>query len=423
MAKYLPFFLFIIFINVFIISGCKSENAQKTKIEFWTIALKPQFTEYINSVINKYENNNPQIEIEWLDLPYSVIMQKFMSSIAGGMPPDLVNLDANYAFILARRNALCSTSEYVNESVKNLYFEKLWNTVVVNDINYAMPWYASTQILIYNTSIFEKAGFKPGQYPQTWDEIADYAKIIKDKTGNYGYMPSNLPLPELFNVWQMFGVQIVDNECKQVLFNTPVAIERLEWYVNLYKNGYLPKETLIKGYQGAIDLYQSGKLGMFIAGPQFLLRIKQNAPDVFNLTDVAEIPKGTEKIVPAGVMNLVVPKASRHKKESYDFALFLTNAANQLEFCKLVPLLPTIKDAAESDIFEKLYSDPLIVKAINISLTQLPYAKDMSFGLKNRNELDRVMKDACEKAFYDKISAKDAIVKATEEWNKILNEE
>ncbi len=44
---------------------------------------------------------------------------------------------------------------------------------------YGMPWILDTKYLFYNKEILEKAGIKTP--PKTWDELAEQAKIIKDK--------------------------------------------------------------------------------------------------------------------------------------------------------------------------------------------------------------------------------------------------
>ena len=44
---------------------------------------------------------------------------------------------------------------------------------------YGMPWILDTKYLFYNKEILEKAGITAP--PKTWDELAEQAKIIKDK--------------------------------------------------------------------------------------------------------------------------------------------------------------------------------------------------------------------------------------------------
>jgi len=64
-------------------------------------------------------------------------------------------------------------------------------------------------------------------------------------------------------------------------------------------------------------------------------------------------PRGTLGLVPASNQVLVVPKMSPHQREAVDFGLFVTNDANQLEFCRRVAILPSTKVAAAHDYFRR----------------------------------------------------------------------
>ncbi|MCD6310689.1 MAG: sugar ABC transporter substrate-binding protein, partial [Candidatus Eremiobacteraeota bacterium] len=337
--------IFILSIVFHLQVGCTGEEkVEKTKLEFWTISLKPTYNDYMNDLIARYELLHPDVELEWIDIPINVVMQKLMASIAGGASPDVVNLNTDYALVLAQNNALLSMDRVVPRDIKAGYFENLWNACEWKGESYAIPWYVSTQLIMYNKKIFKEAGLLP-RAPSSWDEVANVAGIIKEKTGIYGFMPAI----KLINDWRMDGIPVLDSSKKHALFDRREAVKKLEWYVDLRKRDLIPAETLVLGYQGALDRYQAGNLGMLITGPQFLLRIKINAPDVYNVTGVGPYPVGKAGIVPVATMNFVVPKASKNREKAVELALFFTNDENQLKFCKLVPLLPSRKKTARDE--------------------------------------------------------------------------
>ena len=41
--------------------------------------------------------------------------------------------------------------------------------------------------LIYNMDIFQKAGLDPSKGPETWEDVKNFSKQIKDKTGKAGF--------------------------------------------------------------------------------------------------------------------------------------------------------------------------------------------------------------------------------------------
>lgn len=420
----LVLFLFIFLstaAGIFLLShltGCAESSPGPTdSLEFWTISLRPTYDKYIQDLILTYEERNPGVHIEWIDIPINVVMQKLMASIAGGVSPDLVNLNSEYAMILSQNNALVDMDAAVPDEIKRRYFPGLWRAAEYNGHNYAIPWYVSTQVVMYNASIFMKAGLSPDCPPATWDDVARCARAIKDKTGIYGFMPAI----KLLDEWQCLGAPVLSADRKKAVFDSPLGIARLAWYADLFKADYLPRETITQGYQGALDRYQSGSLGMLIAGPQFLLKVKQNAPDIYKETRIAPLPIGKAGIVPAATMNVVVPKASRHRREAVKFALFLTNEENQLNFCKLVPLLPSAVLTAKDPYFVTGKGLGVEDEAVRVSIKQLVYAKDLSLGLKNSPELGRALKEAVENALYGRMTPAFALRQAAAKWNEILS--
>lgn len=52
---------------------------------------------------------------------------------------------------------------------------------------YGIPSNNEVMFLLYNKSLFSKAGLDPNKPPATWAELAAYSKTIHDKTGAYGF--------------------------------------------------------------------------------------------------------------------------------------------------------------------------------------------------------------------------------------------
>ncbi|MCE1248467.1 MAG: ABC transporter substrate-binding protein [Firmicutes bacterium] len=409
-----------VFIIIAVAAGCAPKHAidpGKTKIEFWTISLSPTYNDYVNGMIAEYEKQHPDVQIEWLDIPMNAIKQKLMASIAGGVPPDVVNVNTEFAQLMAQNNAIVNMDSAVPDVSKALYFEGLWNAAKFEDKNFAIPWYVTTRLVIYNKELFKKAGLDPEKPPTTLEEVGQYARQIKEKTGEYGYFPIIKFLDDL----QADGVPIVSKDMKTATFNSPEGLAMLDWYTNLYKEKVIPDETLTEGLQGAVNLYQGGKLGMLIAGPTFINRIEKDAPGIYKVTGVGPMPTGKTGIIPAATMNLIVPISSKNREKAVDFALFVTNDKNQLQFCKLVPMLPSTKKAAEDEFFRQDTGKPLQDKARKISIEQLFKARDLSLGLKNQNDLNRAIKEMLESSFYGRTTTKQAIDKAVKDWNEVLN--
>ena len=99
-------------------STASGETAEPVTLEFWTIALQPTFTDFLNGLIDKYEAENPGVTINWVDLPYDSIQQKLVTATAGGTSPDVVNLNTQMTLTLAGKGALVDLEKEANRGAE-----------------------------------------------------------------------------------------------------------------------------------------------------------------------------------------------------------------------------------------------------------------------------------------------------------------
>lgn len=387
------------------------------ELTFWTISLSPTYDDYINDLIQEYESENPQVKLHWVDLPQSASRQKFMASIAAGRPPDLVNTSTEFCNTLAQNGALTALSDKLSSEQIAQYFPNLWEATEFEGEVYAFPWYVTTQVVMYNKSILKQAGLEPDSPPQTLEELDKQARQVTQKTDAVGLMPAI----RIWNDWSMEGSPFIDTDKLQPLFTAPESVAVLQRYRELYAEGVMPPETLTEGYRGALDRYKAGSLAFLEAGPQFLLRIKADAPKVYEATGISPMPQSKTNTVPAATMNFVVPRSSKHQEEAIKLGLFLTSPKAQLEFCKLVPILPsTVETAGDSYFKEVGEREPLQAEAVRISLEQLPRARDFNVNLPRQKDLMRSLKDAVEKSIRGEQPTAEALEQASKDWDKTL---
>lgn len=393
-------------------------QARQVTLEFWTISLQPYFNDYINGLISRYEAQHPGVKIRWVDVQIQAIEQKLLAAIAGGVAPDVVNLNTGMVVRLAEQGALVNLDEKVPKNEKALYFEGLWESGRYKGATYGVPWYVVPDVMAYNTDLFRRAGLDPAKPPATEDEIIADAKRIKDTIKVYGFMP-NVDGVRMLQRFQEAGLPVLSPDGKKAVFNSPQHVAYLAKYVDLFKQDYFPEDTIRRGYLGATERYTAGQLGMLITGPQFLLRVKKDNPDVYAKTDVAPYPLGAGKVFALPVMRLSVPKMSRNVDEAVRFALFVTNDENQLAFSKLVTIFPSTKQAA-ADPFFRAGGDSPEDKARRISAQELEYAKDLEVVVPKQGELNKIFQDAIESAFFGQRTPKEALDWAVQEWNRRL---
>ncbi|HOJ93976.1 MAG TPA: sugar ABC transporter substrate-binding protein [Fervidobacterium nodosum] len=394
----------------------------KVTIEFWTLSLSPTFDEYIKSMIKDFESQNPDIEVKWLDIPYGAAVQKLTAAITAKQAPDVMNLNTSWAIDFAAQDALLPLDKYLTKEDKNLYWEKLWNSTVIDGKSYAFPWYASIPILMYNRDLFKKAGLDPNKPPKTWDDVYQYSLVLKTKLGVYGFVPNIIAIDELL----LEGIPIVTPDGKKAAFNTAEALAKLEWFQKCYRMNIMSRS--LGGYGEGRELFQGGKLAMYPAGLTMLKHIKVNSPDIYKVTDVAPYPIGKGGIIKVSLMNLVIPVTTKYPKEAIKFALFATSPKWQIEFSKYATVLPSTKQGLESskEFLERAEKGDSDAKAMLMASKSMDKGVDLNSVAIHRipadkyAEVRKILQDYWIEAIKGKYTAKEALDLAEKEVNSIL---
>ncbi|HBH17659.1 MAG TPA: ABC transporter substrate-binding protein, partial [Cyanobacteria bacterium UBA9579] len=278
----------IILILGLFITGCTKppENTKVKEIEFWTLQLA-DFAPYINKVISDYENQNPDIKIKWIDVPFSEGEKRALAAVMSNDVPDLINMNPSFGSTLASRGALIDVKQHINKEDYNKYLNESWESSKLNDVTFGIPWYITTSITIYNSDLLQKAGLNPDNPPKTYEELKPASKAIKEKTGKYAFMPNLTEDGQMIKMFNKYDVPIVNTDRTKALFNTDKATQVLDFWSNLYDSNYIPPESLTETHRASLERYQSGESAFIFTGANFLKMIKENAPQVYNTTRVA----------------------------------------------------------------------------------------------------------------------------------------
>ena len=393
-------------------------SAQKTQLEFWTISLAPLFNDEMNRLVAQYEKENPNVELKWVDVPASAMEQKLLAAVASGRPPAAVNLSSDMVVKLAEQGALSPMT--LSDAQKKLYFGNTLSTFTIEGKVVGVPWYWSPKVVAYNTDLFRKAGLDPNNPPRTIQTLMAAAKQIKDKTGSYGFMP-NINGINMLYLFQEAGLPVLDKSGGKAVFNSPQHVALVQGYADLYKKGYIPEDTMRRGYAAATELYASGKLGMLITGPQFILRVENDNKDVYSKTKVAPYPINIAgNVIHTGLMGFTVPKGVRDQAAAQKLALFLTNDANQLAFSKVTKTTFPSTVKASADKFFKQGGADAVSQGRLVASTELKKAKDLTLVYPDASKLNKVFKDNIEAAMAGTKTVKAALDDIVKSWNASL---
>ncbi len=394
---------FVILTGVFFVF--KPKQQKENELVFWTLQMN-DFAPYINGVISEFEEENPEIKIKWVDVPFSEGEKRTLASVLSDNPPDLVNLNPDFSATLAHKGALF---EIPDEKTKQ-FNQEIMNSLKYNGKFYSIPWYATSAITIYNKELLTKSGI---EIPKTYSQIAQYAQIVKSKTDRYIFLPNISENDTMLKILNKYGVG------NSSLINSEKAIDVFDMFKYLYSMGLIPKETVTVTLQESVEKYMSGNIVLLTAGANFLNMIKENAPSTYEKTDIAPQITGTLGQNDFSLMNFVIPSKSKHKEEALKFALFLTNNQNQLELARLTNILAVNQETLQNEFYTKYDENDLMAKARVISAKQLNKIQPSYKTQKNQKEINNIVNSAVQEILLDKSQTKVILDKVSKDWKNI----
>lgn len=374
------------------------EQSMKKEVVFWTLQMG-DFAPYMNKVITNFEAVNPDIEVKWIDVPFSEGEKRTLAAILSDNPPSLVNLNPDFSAMLAQKGALLEIQ------ADNLpqFNQEIIDSLKVNEKIYSIPWYATSAITIYNKKMLTES-------PKTYLDAGIMAEEVKKRTGAYIFMPTITENDTMLKILNKNGIYSSND------INSEKAAEIFEFYKNLYHKGLIPPESITQTHREALEKYMSGNIAMFQGGANFLNIIKENAPNIYKDTDVAEQLKGTMGQNDFSLMNFVIPLKSKNKAEALRFALFLTNAENQLELAKLTNVLATNRLVLQDTYYREYTEENLMAKARVISATQLNNIKPVIKQSKNQKEVNTLINTAVQQILLNKGKTRDILNSVSKKW-------
>ena len=406
-------------------TGCNPQKKSSSdQLEFWTMQLKPNFTEYFTDLNQTFEAQE-EVKLRWTDVSWSAMENKILTSISAKTAPDVVNLNPKFASQLATRNAWIDLESVVTPEAKATYLPKIWSASSIevcqadncSQQTFGLPWYLTTTITIYNQELLTSAGIS--QAPKTYAELARAAKTIKEKTGKYAFFISFVSNDsgDVLESLVKMGVDLID-ESGKAAFNTPEGKAAFQYWVDLYQQKLLPPDVLTQGHRRAIELYQAGEIALLASGAEFIDSITNNAPTVAKTSGVVPQITGKTNKKSVAVMNLVIPRDSDKSQEALEYALFVTNTENQLAFAERSNVLPSTTEAVEQYIQDiEQQPDNLKEQAKKVSATQLEDAEILIPVTEDIHVLQKAIYENLQAAMLNEKTVEQAVKDAADEWN------
>lgn len=345
-------------------------------IKFQTWSLQNEtFTPYFEGLIAAFEDEHPDVTVEWIDQPGEGYQDKILSQASSGTLPDVLNLPPDIAFPLVQAGQLLNLAE-ADPELEAKYNAGGWQAYsefTGVEGTYGLPWYLGSDVSWWDLAKLEPYGVTQENLPATIDEWLALGERVAAESDGDVMLISSMPTVDVFIA---NGIELMDEDGTFV-FNTPEAAALVQGYADAYAAGAMPPEALTGSYAGNAEMFLQGKVAFTTGGPGFAGDLETKAPSLLEST-VATPRQG---IPPLYVQGINVASTSENPATALAFAEYVTDQQNQVEFTTLAAgFAPGTAEGAE-EVAATVTQDmtPAQADALGVMFTALEGGRAMPF--------------------------------------------
>jgi ABC-type glycerol-3-phosphate transport system substrate-binding protein len=241
-----------------------------------TVNGLPPATEAVNHKkflddVAEFERQNPNIDVDARE--GKMDPQTFSAKLAGGQLEDVFYVYFTDPANLIAKRQVADITEYVDEfpALQQVKPEVMKVFSGPDGKVYGLPYKNYSMGLLYNRSLFTKAGLDPNNPPRTWDEVRAAAKKIASLgAGHVGYgdySKSNTGgwhfTAELYSLGG--DIAVSDGGTWKAAFNNDKGRQVLQQLKDMrWTDNSMGSRQLLE-WADLLNMMGSGKLGMYIA--------------------------------------------------------------------------------------------------------------------------------------------------------------
>lgn len=341
------------------------------KVEMW---VRTGVGDAFKKTVEAY-NSSHESQVAMTEVPFSELVQKYATAIAGGQAPDALSMDLIYNPAFAAAGQL----EDLTDWAKSLHY---FNSLSPSHVKlgsyhgriYGLPLSVETSVFAWNKDLYKKAGLNPEKAPASWDEITANAEKIRalgDDTYGFYFSGGGCGGCMIFTftplVWGS-GADILSADGKAATLDTPQMRQAINIYRNMVKKDLVPAGAASDNGVNFLS-FTNGKIGQQSLGAFAIGSLVTEHPDInFGVTLIPGATGGTSSF--AGGDNFVVTKGTPKIAAVKKFLEYIYSEDGQKIMAKYGSL-PTRGDIAEK-VLQGL--DPRLQVGIDaIAVAKTPY--------------------------------------------------
>ncbi|MDD6439318.1 MAG: ABC transporter substrate-binding protein [Lachnospiraceae bacterium] len=404
-------------------------DTDKVKIEYWHCNSEEQGGKTVDELVQKFNESNDHIEVTAKYNPdmYKGLMQNLQAEAATGNYPAVVQI--GWAFLDYFSNNFSYTSP--QDAIDKFDSEDstfLSDNFLPNVLNLAVnskgdqvgiPYSLSNPVLYINKDLLKEAGISEDG-PTTWEEVEQFAKAVKEKTGKYGFY-----MQEPADFWaqqaliESNGASMLTKDADgkaQASFASDEGAEAMQLVADMVKDGSALHVGWDEGCQSFID----GNCAMLYT--TIARRASVQAGAKFDVATVkSPVWEGKDRKVPAGGCFLAITAQGDDQiQAAWEFEKYLYSVESMAAWTIGTGYVPPRKDVADAEngLKDFLAENQMMNAAIEQMDGVVPWtAFPGDAGL----QAEQLLLDMRDQILGGQASAKDAMTSTQDQINELLN--
>ncbi|MCD9026215.1 ABC transporter substrate-binding protein [Cohnella silvisoli] len=329
--------------------------AEEKPVTISFMHFKSDVTDGVQKIVDQFEAANPNIKVDVQPVKYDDYYTLLKTKMAGGDVVDVFTLNAG------AQTKLFVDGGYVEDLTGMPFMENFDPNVLkaqaTDGKNYVMPVNATPIAVFYNKKIFTDLGL---EIPRTFDAMIAAGKKIKEA----GKTPFALGWKDGWTLGMWAGRDLPSNTA--LVANQPDFFEKIETGAAKFADNPAIKTTIQHAkqlfdlgnkdqlgvdYNGIVDLFAKGDVGMMYMGTWPLADIQKKNPDLYN-TGIGYFPypfsndESLNKLEFNPDASLAVGRNSKNKEAALKFLAFMASKEGGDSWVKNINSLSYVKGAS-----------------------------------------------------------------------------
>ena len=335
----------------------KADTEESTSIRFMDVSPSEARENYYKDTFQKFQEETG-IEVIYESVPWDDAANKLTVLGTAGQLPDVLTFTESWFGQFTEAEWLYPLDEYVeehedeyNEVVKGYTWEQqrqLYGHV------YAVPDAFQVSGIYYRKDWAKEIGYEiPTGDDWTWDAYLELIKALTDKEKNrYGnsFRGARGGFDCVQGYLQGITIGKMYDEEGNCLLNSPECVDAFAKWCDIYRDGYVPEDSVNWGFAEMVDNFASGLTGTLWNDSEVALTLSQKmSDDEWGVLPVPVCKDGTRIIRTSNPYSYVVSSQTKNKEAAIELIDFLSRTDNNMQYCLQTGAIPVKADVGDDE--------------------------------------------------------------------------